>query len=104
VQSQAAGGGDEEPIRQRMAITVGRKAIKPERLEVHAFLGIRLIVRNATRRQQRVSVRGAHAPNAVKVGAGKRATLDLEGLRPGEYRIVSAPAGSALLVVRRTTP
>ena len=27
--SQAAGGGDEQPIRQRVAITLGKKAMKP---------------------------------------------------------------------------
>ena len=48
-QSQAAGGGDEEPIRQRVAITVGKRAIKPARVQVNAFLGIRLIIRNASR-------------------------------------------------------
>ncbi len=87
-----------------MAITVGREAIKPVRVQVNAFLGIRLIVRNATRREQVVSVRGTRPSRKLEVGPGKRANLDLAGLRPGRYRIVSEPAGSALLVVKRTTP
>jgi hypothetical protein len=103
-QSQAAGGGDEEPIRQRMAITVGRSSIKPTRVQVNAFLGIRLIVRNATKRKQVVRVRGARPARALQLGAGLKKNLDLEGLRPGSYRIVAEPAGSGLLVVRRATP
>jgi hypothetical protein len=39
------------------------------------------------------------------VGAGKRANLDLEGLRPGSYRIEGSPTkGHATLVVKRTEP
>ena len=104
VQSQA-GGGDEEPIRQRVALTVGKRAIRPARAQVDAFLGIRLVVRNASGRAQRIEVRGAKAPNARTVGAGARANLDLEGLRPGRYRIEGEPTkATATLVVKRTTP
>ena len=87
-----------------MAITVGKRAIKPARVQTNAFLGIRLIIRNASGREQRVEVRGAKAPRTRTVGAGQRENLDLEGLRPGRYRIVAEPAGSSLLVVKRTTP
>ena len=87
-----------------MAITVVNETIKPARLQVNAFLGIRLIVRNATRRKQVVTVRSPRPSRKLAVGPGKRASLDLEGLRPGRYRIVSEPAGSALLVVKRSTP
>ena len=105
MQSQAGGGGDEEPIRQRVAITVGKRAIKPVRAQVDAFLGIRLVIRNASGREQRIEVRGAKAPNARTVGAGARATLDLEGLRPGRYRIQGEPTkATATLVVKRTEP
>ena len=100
-----AGGGDEEPIRQRVPIVVGRKAIKPARSQVDAFLGIRLIVRNASGKKQSIEVAGAKAPRTVVVAAGKRANLDLEGLRPGSYRIHGEPTKArATLVVKRTTP
>jgi hypothetical protein len=101
--SQAGEGGDEEPIRQRVPITVGRKAIKPARSQVDAFLGIRLVVRNASGRAQRIEVRGAKTPNSLAVAKGERGTLDLEGLRPGSYRIQAKPA-NATLVVKRTVP
>jgi hypothetical protein len=99
--SSQAGGGDEQPIRQRVALIVGRRAIKPARSQVDAFLGIRLIVRNASGRAQRIEVRGG----AVRVARGVSATLDLEGLRPGRYRIQGKPTKAhATLVVKRTTP
>ena len=104
IKSQA-GGGDEEPIRQRAAITVGRRAIKPARVQVDAFLGIRLVIRNASGREQRIEVRGAKPPRGLQIGPGVRATLDLEGLRPGRYRIQGEPTNArATLVVKRTAP
>ena len=104
-QSQAAGGGDEQPIRQRVAITVGKQSMKPARAQVDAFLGIRLVVRNVSGREQRIEVRGAKAAQAVTVRAGARANLDLEGQRPGRYRIQGEPTkATATLVVKRTTP
>ena len=104
-QQSGAGGGDEEPIRQRVPITVGRQAIKPARSQVDAFLGIRLVVRNASRRKQVIGVKGARAPSAIEVGKGRRATLDLEGLRPGRYRIEGKPTDArATLVVKRSEP
>jgi hypothetical protein len=104
-QSQAAGGGDEEPIRQRVAITVGKRAIKPARAQVDAFLGIRLVIRNASGREQQIEVRGAKPPRGLQIGPGLRANLDLEGLRPGRYRVQGEPTkATATLVVKRTTP
>jgi hypothetical protein len=87
-----------------VAITVGRRAIRPARARVDAFLGIRLLVRNASGREQLVSVQGPKPPRALQVGPGVRATLDLEGLRPGRYRIKGEPTGRATLVVERSTP
>ena len=99
--SSQAGGGDEQPLRQRVAVTVGKRAFRPARARVDAFLGIRLVVRNASGRAQRVGVRGS----AVRVGRGARAKLDLAGLRPGRYRIEGRPTKAhATLVVKRATP
>jgi hypothetical protein len=84
---------------------VGRKAIKPARVQVDAFLGIRLQIRNASGRKQSIEVAGAKAPRSVVVAAGKRANLDLEGLRPRSYRIRGKPTrATATLVVKRTEP
>jgi hypothetical protein len=96
-----AGGGDEQPLRQRVPITVGRKAIKPARSQVDAFLGIRLVIRNASGRRQQIALRGAET--TVPAGASKN--LDVEGQRPGRYRIEGSPTkASATLVVKRTEP
>jgi hypothetical protein len=92
-------------LRQPVRLTVTKSSIKPARAQVDAFLGIRLVVRNTTGRKQRVVVPRAKLPRAVEVGAGKRANLDLEGLRPGSYRIEGSPTkGHATLVVKRTEP
>ena len=104
-QSQAAGGGDEQPIRQRVAITLGKQAMKPARPQADAFLGIRLVVRNVSGRAQIVEVRGAKPTQGIQVAKGVSARLDLEGLRPGSYRIEGKPTEAhATLVVKKTTP
>jgi hypothetical protein len=104
-QSQAAGGGDEQPIRQRVAITVGKQAMKPARAQVDAFLGIRLVVRNVSGRAQIIEVRGAKPTQGIQVAKGVTARLDLEGLRPGSYRIQGKPTKAhATLVVKRSAP
>ena len=104
-QSQAAGGGDEQPIRQRVAITLGKQAMKPARAQADAFLGIRLVVRNVSGRAQIVEVRGAKPTQGIQVAKGVSARLDLEGLRPGSYRIEGKPTKAhATLVVKRSTP
>lgn len=100
-----AGGGDEQPIRQRVAITVGKQAMKPARAQVDAFLGIRLVVRNVSGRAQIVEVRGAKPTQGIQVAKGVTARLDLEGLRPGSYRIQGKPTKAhATLVVKRSAP
>ena len=100
LQSQA-GGGDEEPIRQRVPLVVGRQAIKPARAQVDAFLGIRLVIRNASGRRQRIALRGAET--SVPAGASKN--LDVDGQRPGRYRIAGSPTkATATLMVKRTEP
>jgi hypothetical protein len=102
-QSQA-GGGDEQPIRQRVAITLGKRAMKPASAQVDAFLGIRLVVRNASGRAQIVEVRGAKPTQGIQVAKGVSARLDLEVLRPGSYRIQGKPTRArATLVVKKTT-
>jgi len=104
-QSQAAGGGDEQPIRQRVAITLGKQAMKPARARADAFLGIRLVVRNLSGRAQIVEVRGAKPTQGIQVAKGVSARLDLEGLRPGSYRIEGKPTKAhATLVVKRSAP
>jgi hypothetical protein len=100
LQSQA-GGGDEEPIRQRVPLVVGRQAIKPARSQVDAFLGIRLVIRNASGRRQRIALRGTET--TVPAGASKN--LDVGGQRPGRYRIAGSPTkATATLVVKRSEP
>jgi hypothetical protein len=88
-----------------VSITVGKQAIEPARVRADAFLGIRLLVRNASGRRQVIEVRGAKPTQGIQVGKGVRARLDLEGLRPGSYRIQGKPTNAhATLVVKRSAP
>jgi hypothetical protein len=79
--------------------------MKPASAQVDAFLGIRLVVRNASGRAQIVEIRGAKPTQGIQVAKGVSARLDLEGLRPGSYRIQGKPTKAhATLVVKKTTP
>ena len=91
--------------RLRVAITLGKQAMKPARARADAFLGIRLVVRNLSGRAQIVEVRGAKPTQGIQVAKGVSARLDLEGLRPGSYRIEGKPTKAhATLVVKRSAP
>jgi hypothetical protein len=101
-EEQEGGAGDEEPIVQRVRLTLGEAGIRPQRSTVTAFLAIRLVVRNATDRERLVRVLGT--TKALSLGPGVQATLDVGGLRPGTHMIQSEPGGRATLVVRTHEP
>ena len=62
-------------------------------------------MRNASGRAQIVEVRGAKPTQGIQVAKGVSARLDLEGLRPGSYRIQGKPTKAhATLVVKRSAP
>ena len=104
IKSQA-GGGDEEPIRQRVRLRVRDEAIRPKRATVDAFLGVRLLVRNDSRRRQTVSVVGEKPKREISIEPRGQGTLDLLGRRPGRVRVKATPAGAqATVVIKKTTP
>jgi hypothetical protein len=97
-EAQPGGAGDEQPIRQPVALTVGDDGITPKLFKVSAFLGVELVIRNATAREQVVTVLRARPKRAVSIGAGKTGRLRLDGLRRGRYTIEGYAAGRATLV------
>ncbi len=97
-EAEPGGAGDEQPIRQPVRLTVRDDTITPELTKVSAFLGVELIVRNATSRTQVVTVLRAKPRRALTVRAGKTGRLRLAGLRRGRYRIQGSSGARATLV------
>jgi len=97
-EAQPGGAGDELPARQQVPLTVGDDGITPKLVKVSAFLGVELVVRNATDREQVVTLLDARPARAVSVGAGQTARLRYEGLKRGRYTIEGYAAGRATLV------
>jgi len=97
-EAEPGGAGDEQPIRQPVRLTVRDDGITPQLVKVSAFLGVELIVRNATSRTQVVTVLRARPRRTLSVGAGKTGRLRFAGLRRGRYRIQGSSGARATLV------
>jgi hypothetical protein len=95
---EPGGAGDEQPIRQPVRLTVSGDGITPSLVKVSAFLGVELIVRNASSRTQVVTVLRVRPRRVLTVEAGATRRLRLAGLRRGRYRIRSAAGARATLV------
>ena len=104
-EAQPGGGGDEAGNAQRVRLTVDdERRISPRRVEVSAFLAIDLAIRNRSSREQLVSVTAAGTKRGVQAGAGLTVTMQLEGLRPGRYRVEVEEGGRATLIAAADTP
>jgi hypothetical protein len=103
-EAEPGGAGDELPLRQAVPLTVGEDGITPRSVKVNALLGVRLVIRNDTPREQVLTVLRARPRRAVSVGRGETETLDLEGLRPGRYVIEGYAAGRATLIASIDEP
>jgi hypothetical protein len=97
-EAEPGGAGDEQPIRQPVRLSVGDDGIRPKLVKVSAFLGVDLIVRNATSRTQVVTVLRARPRHALSVRAGRTGRLRLAGLRRGRYTIQGSSGARATLV------
>jgi hypothetical protein len=103
-EAQPGGAGDELPLRLPVRLTVGEDGITPGQVKVNALLGVRLVVRNDTSREQVITVLRARPRRAVSIARGATGTLDLDGLRPGRYVIEGYAAGRAMLVASIAEP
>ena len=98
-EAQPGGAGDEEPIVQRVRMTVGDgRTITPRRARVTALLGVDLAIRNRSSREQLISVAGAGLKRGVQIGPGLTVTTHFDGLRPGRYRVQVEDGSRATLV------
>lgn len=104
-EAEPGGAGDEEPILQRVRLTVGDdRGLNPRRVKVNAFLAVDLAFRNRSSRKQLISVTAAGATRGVQAAPGRTVTMHLEGLRPGAYRIEVEDGGRATLVASIDEP
>ena len=94
-EDQPGGAGDEEEARVPVRFRVTPKGITPRQVSVPAFLALELIVDSYLAEPFVVRLEGAPP---LDVGAGRTARMDLEGRRPGRYRIDFGESGQALLV------
>jgi hypothetical protein len=97
-EAQPGGAGDEEPIRQRVRLTIDDGGVTPRVVKVSAFLPVELVLRNATSGEQIVFVRAAKPSRAVSLATGETGRLRVDGLRRGRYVIDAGQAGRATLV------
>jgi hypothetical protein len=93
------GAGDEEAARTQVRVVVDGEGVIPPRMEVPAFLAVRVTVRNDLPRPITVALRGGHSGR--QVAARREGTFDVAGLQPGEYAIDAGEAGRATVVAVR---
>jgi hypothetical protein len=94
-EDQPGGAGDEEEARVPVRYRVTPKGVMPPQVSVPAFLALELIVDSYLAESFVVRLEGAPP---LEVSAGRTARMDLEGRRPGRYRIQFGDSGQALLV------
>ncbi len=97
-EAHPGGAGDEQPIRQPVRLTVGDHGIRPKLSKVSAFLGVELVIRNTSSREQVVTLLHARPRRAATVAAGRTGRLRLTGLRRGRYIIQGSTGARATLV------
>jgi hypothetical protein len=97
-EEQPGGAGDEMPVRTRVRVVLDGEGLTPPRIEVPAFLALRLTVRNDLPRRVTVVLRGGHRPVSVRGRATRR--FDVGGLQRGEYRLDAGEAGRGVIVAR----
>jgi hypothetical protein len=97
-EQQEGGAGDEEPARIRVVLNLGPRGVRPPTVHVPPFFKVELRVRNRTEDAASVIVQQAEGHNAVSVARGGNATLRLEGLKPGRYKVDAGIAGEATIV------
>jgi hypothetical protein len=94
-EDQEGGAGDEEAARVPIVFTVSDDGVLPVRAAVPAFLALELIVENTTSEPVVARLEGAEP---ITANAGERASMRIEGRRPGRYPVDFGAAGHALVV------
>ena len=91
-------GGDEDGNRTELRFEVLARGIQPARIEVPAFLGLRIRVRNQSGDPRPLILGGK--PLGL-LTPGQSDVFEAEGLRPGEHALEAGPSGRATIVAVR---
>jgi hypothetical protein len=104
-EAEPGGAGDEEPISQKVRMTVDRaRAIRPRRVRVSGFLPVSLAIRNRSGGARLISIAGPGLKRGLQIGPGLTVSTALEGLRPGAYRVAVDEGGRATLIASIDEP
>jgi len=97
-EQQPGGAGDEEPIRVPAGFGVRAGKLAPPVVTVPAFLAVRVEVASTDGRRHTVVLEAA-GRHVLRVPAGGRDSVLLDGLKPGRYRLeLDGGKASAALV------
>lgn len=91
-------GGDEGGNRTEVALTLAAEDVVPARVEVPAFLGLRLRVTNESGAERILRIDGRVI---LEILPGQDEEIPLEGLQPGEHVLEAGESGRAVLVAER---
>ena len=90
--------GDESGNRPELHFDVTAEAIEPDRIEVPAFLGLRVQLRNRTGVVAPVTLDGESITQLPPDGESE---VEVEGLRPGEHQLQAGGSARATIVAVR---
>jgi hypothetical protein len=91
-------GGDESGNRVPVTITLAVEDVIPARIEVPAFLGLRMTVKNESGSERRLLIDGE---TVLEILPGATERIDVEGLRPGDHQLEAGESGRAVIVAGR---
>lgn len=91
-------GGDEAGNRVDVRVTLAPEGVVPRRLEVPAFLGLRLRVRNESGGERIVRLDGSVV---VELLPEETQVVELEGLQPGRHVLEAGESGRTSIVAVR---
>jgi hypothetical protein len=94
-ETQPGGAGDEEPIRTEVMLTGRDGRIRPARVRVPPYIGVRVELRAADEGTYTLKVRGRTIRAGGSVSA---ASTTIDGMKPGQ-RVVATPVGGGNRVV-----
>ena len=102
-EDQPGGVGDEKPIATQALFTGNNGTISPARVRVPPFIAVQVVLRTKDGKGYTLTVGGQE----LAVGEGrKRATVKLDGLRPGDRYVVKNSFGTPkqLVIVANAEP
>lgn len=97
-ESDPGEGGDEAGNRVPVELELAVEEVLPARVEVPAFLALRVTVRNESGGERNLRLGGR---TILEILPGATERIDLEGLQPGEHVIDAGESGRATIVARR---